>query len=114
MEETLIAYIGTDEVTAQEISKKGVRPSNFGIFGRGNYVTTSKINAECLGRTIVKVQITPGRVLTNPSPEEWENWNEKGYDSVHMEGTETNPNREQHCIYDSSRVQFIEIIYKKN
>lgn len=109
----MIAYHGTDPFTAKIIFQNGFKASQSGLLGRGVYVTKNRRFAKCLGRTVIKVNVDLGNVLVNPPPEEWENWHEKGYDSVHMESTATNPNREQHCIYDPKRVTFLEIIYKK-
>ena len=105
----MIAYHGTDLFTAKIISENGFIVSESGLLGPGVYVTTNKQIAKCLGRKVIKVKVDLGRVLTNPPPEEWENWHEKGYDSVHMEGTATKPNREQHCIYDPKRVTFLSL-----
>ena len=58
---------------------------------------------------LIKVKVSPGKIIKDPNSNLRHNWHESGYDTAYIPASSSTTQRTEHCIWDPKRVEYLEM-----
>ncbi|XP_063060749.1 uncharacterized protein LOC134453932 [Engraulis encrasicolus] len=121
---TEILYYATSRAAAGTIQREGFRQSSGGPLGRGVYLSRDLQKARRYPleppesqRVVIKVKVNVGRVIeiNRQGHPMQKTWHDSGYDTAWVPPTcgMVPSGMEDHCVWDPTRITFVEILYPK-
>uniref|UniRef100_A0A8C5MZD9 PARP catalytic domain-containing protein n=1 Tax=Leptobrachium leishanense TaxID=445787 RepID=A0A8C5MZD9_9ANUR len=119
MEKIYVMYHGTTQPAAQEIIKKGFRPSADGMLGRGVYVSRDEKKAaryplgDQRDQVILKLRVNVGKVkkIDQQDHPMQKTWHDHGYDTAWVPEFcgMVESGLEEDCVWDPKRIKVMDI-----